>query len=85
MRDTTSNITRGGNRKVALLKFPRLCPLVLPVNVSWRQDERGGESEGDLKEIKKNRKILFRPILFDIRRKITFFEDYQASTANPGA
>jgi hypothetical protein len=45
MRQTTCNITGGGNREVDVLKFPRLCPLVLPVNVSWWQDERVEENE----------------------------------------
>jgi len=64
MRETTFGITRGGNKEIDVLKLPRLCPLVLPVNVSWWQDERVGENEGGFK---RNRKILFCPVLFDIR------------------
>jgi len=50
MRETTFNVTRGGNKEVAVQKFTPLCPLVLPVNVSRWQVERVGENEGALEK-----------------------------------
>jgi hypothetical protein len=37
-----------GTGKYSVLKFPRQCPLVLLVKISWKQDKALGSEKGSI-------------------------------------